>query len=186
MKLYIIAILSTISLITVSCGTSSSDSANGDDNTESNAASSGDTLPENVEASVFDSNVILVEDGSEAVLKDLIDPDKPILVWSWAPWCSNCKAEAPGIDTFAKNNSDVQVIGIGSLGDLESSKEFIDDTGVETSIMVLSENPEDLWLPLGFTGRTENLVVSSDLQSRTDPFSGFKEDEIRNILDNLK
>ncbi len=121
--------------------------------------------------------------AGQTTLAQLIDGDKPVVLWSFAAWCPQCRAEAPAIDAFAAANPDIQVIGIGSLDTAEASIGFIQDTGVQNSTMVWADEAGGLWQQLGFSGRTERLVVSPDLTQRQGPNGGqFDEARIRSQI----
>lgn len=52
------------------------------------------------------------------------------VLWFWAPWCASCRAEAPDvIETIARFDDDVQVVGVAGRGDLHDMRDFIGDTG---------------------------------------------------------
>ncbi len=135
------------------------------------------------DSAAFDLPVTIISANSindgETTLGELIDGDKPVLLWSYAAWCPNCAREAPSIDAFAAANPDVQVIGVGSLDSAQNSVGFIRNTGVQNSVMVWADDNGALWSQLGFSGRTENLVVSPDLMERFNPnLGGFRIDEV--------
>lgn len=135
----------------------------------------------------FDQGVTIINNSSpnagQTTLAQLIEGDKPVVLWSFAAWCPQCRAEAPAIDAFAAANPDIQVIGIGSLDTAEASVGFIQETGVQNSTMVWADQDGALWAQLGFSGRTERLVVSADLSQRQGPNGGaFDEARIRSQI----
>jgi len=174
-KIFILGFSLVVALVATGCGTSTDTNASGDQ---------VKALTETVDVSAFETETLKLSDDTTVTINSLIDGDKPVVLWSWAPWCTNCKAEAPGIDEFAKNNPDVQVIGIGASGDLETAKSFIKETGVTTSAMVWTEEV-DVWQSLGFSGRTENLVMAGDLSKRTKPTFRFDEDKVEAAIAEL-
>jgi thioredoxin 1 len=42
---------------------------------------------------------------------EVIESDKPVLVWFWADWNSTCKAQAPSISVLADEDSDRIAVG---------------------------------------------------------------------------
>ncbi len=55
----------------------------------------------------------------------------PTVLWFWAPWCTICRAEGPGIAKVAAEVAgDVTFIGIPGRGEQPAMKQFVADTGV--------------------------------------------------------
>lgn len=55
----------------------------------------------------------------------------PTVLWFWAPWCTICRAEGPGIAKVAAEVAgDVTFIGIPGRGKQPAMKQFVADTGV--------------------------------------------------------
>lgn len=187
------------SLLVSACAASTDTAAGADDDSHNDTAANfdpmsgdGNVVGDNgaVAANPFDTPVTLINasssDEGQTTLNDLIDGDKPVVLWSYAAWCVNCMREAPDIDAFAEANPDVQVIGIGALDSAEASVGFIQDTGVQNSTMVWAGEDAGLWQQLGFTGRTENLVLSPDLTSVAGPnLGGFEADEVLSQITSL-
>lgn len=170
-KLKMVAFALVLAVFAASCAAAETASPDG----------SGGILIEDTSAFDLPVTVITANSVNDGVttLNELIDGDKPVLLWSFAAWCPNCAREAPFIDAFAAANPDVQVIGVGSLDSVENSVGFIRGTGVQNSVMVFADDNATLWGELGFSGRTENLVVSPDLTQRFSPnLGGFRENEV--------
>lgn len=173
-RLKIVAFAALLAIFAAACSASSSGA--------SGEAGPNGGIPIS-DSTAFDLPVTIISANSindgETTLGELIDGDKPVLLWSFAAWCPNCAREAPSIDAFAAANPDVQVIGVGSLDSAQNSVGFIRNTGVQNSVMVWADDNGALWGELGFSGRTENLVVSPDLMERFDPnLGGFRQAEV--------
>lgn len=50
---------------------------------------------------------------------------KIVVLNVWASWCSPCRAEAPLLEDFAQNRSDIQFIGVNTRDNVTSAKSFI-------------------------------------------------------------
>jgi len=180
----ITVLLISVIVLASACGSEQTTESSSQSDESSSQSEINSSFTEIEDDQIFDTEVTDISTGESAPLRTFLTGDKPILVWSWASWCPNCKAEAPGIDQFAAENPDVIVIGIGSAAELETAPGFIEETGVSTSEMVWVESTS-LWSSLGFTGRTENLVISSDLTKRSEPTSGFDQTKTEMLLKNL-
>ena len=56
---------------------------------------------------------------------------RPTVLWFWAPWCTICRAEGPGVARVAAKLGDsVTFIGIPGRGERPAMKQFVADTGV--------------------------------------------------------
>ena len=56
----------------------------------------------------------------------------PTVLWFWAPWCTICRAEGPGLAKVAAEMAgEVTFIGIPGRGEQPAMKQFVADTGVD-------------------------------------------------------
>ncbi|CPT31622.1 lipoprotein DsbF [Mycobacteroides abscessus subsp. abscessus] len=56
---------------------------------------------------------------------------KDAVLWFWAPWCGECRREAPHVAAVQKATGDkVVVMGVAGRGDNAGMRSFIDATGV--------------------------------------------------------
>lgn len=103
----------------------------------------------------------VVDAGAADVLPDVALPDlngveqplsqwrgRPILINFWATWCAPCIEEMPLLDTYARENPDVVVLGIAS-DEAARVREFLQRTPVEYPILLSGPGADDLSRRLG-------------------------------------
>ncbi|MEO8328807.1 MAG: redoxin domain-containing protein [Candidatus Nanopelagicales bacterium] len=59
-------------------------------------------------------------DGTELAGRDAV-------FWFWAPWCTECRREAPFVAQSQADNSDVVFVGVAGLGEVADMRAFVDD-----------------------------------------------------------
>jgi thiol-disulfide isomerase/thioredoxin len=93
---------------------------------------------------------------------------KPAMIWFWAPWCSNCQAEAPAIAQAAKN-SRVQFVGVAAQDQVPAMQDFVErfDLG---SFPHVADTDAAIWKRFGVTYQPAYAFVSSkgDIEVETD------------------
>jgi thiol-disulfide isomerase/thioredoxin len=93
---------------------------------------------------------------------------KPALLWFWAPWCSNCQAEAPTIAQAAKD-SKVQFVGVAAQDQVAAMQDFVQrfDLG---SFPHLADTDAAVWKRFGVSYQPAYAFVSSkgDIEVETD------------------
>ena len=110
------------------------------------SASAGGAAPQGAEGGPGVSSLLIgdvpdvamtdVSSSTAVSLRSLADGERPLLLWFWAPHCPVCKGEAPGIEQFARGNSDrLRVVGLGAFDDLDYARRFVDDTGVTFTML---------------------------------------------------
>lgn len=52
------------------------------------------------------------------------------VLWFWAPWCTECRREAPFVATSQSDNPDVAFVGVAGLGENSDMRDFVEDYGV--------------------------------------------------------
>lgn len=62
-------------------------------------------------------------DGSSLAGKDAV-------LWFWAPWCTECRREAPFVATSQSENPDVRFVGVAGLGENSDMRDFVADYDV--------------------------------------------------------
>ncbi|NOQ62029.1 redoxin domain-containing protein [Mycolicibacterium fortuitum] len=56
---------------------------------------------------------------------------KDAVLWFWAPWCGECRREAPHVAAVQKaTGNTVVIMGVAGRGDTADMRSFIDATGV--------------------------------------------------------
>ena len=89
-----------------------------------------------------------VSSDMDVNLQSLVDGERPVLLWFWAPHCPICRSEAPDLEEFANENSSrVKVVGVGTFDSINLARSFVEDTGV-TFTMLWSEL-SDSWSHYG-------------------------------------
>jgi peroxiredoxin len=88
-----------------------------------------------------------------------------------------CRAEAPDVEQFARENADrLRVIGLGTQDDLRQARDFVDKGGI-TFTMLWDESFRS-WLELGVRGQPAATLFAAD-GTFLDAWSGpFDEDEV--------
>jgi thiol-disulfide isomerase/thioredoxin len=108
-------------------------------------------------------------------LVDLPGKGKLRLINYWASWCGPCIEEMPMLDSFAKKNSDVMVIGI-ALEPYQDAKTFADKMNLSFSLFAETPSIGDSSALLGNGTGTLPYSVLIDgegyvLAKKTGPFA---------------
>ena len=74
------------------------------------------------------------------------------------------------------------MIGLGTQDDFAYATEFVDTLGTQTPTM-LWDPSFSTWRALGVTTNSQMMVLSPDLETGTQLFFGFGEDEQQIVLD---
>lgn len=52
---------------------------------------------------------------------------KDAILWFWAPWCTECRREAPQVAKSQLQNPGVVFIGVAGLGETDDMRDFVSD-----------------------------------------------------------
>lgn len=95
-------------------------------------------------------NIEMIElsSGDSVNLRSLVDGERSVLLWFWAPHCPICRGEAPEIEELARENSHrLNVVGVGAFDDLDYAHRFVADTG--TTFTMLWSDSAEAWSHYG-------------------------------------
>lgn len=63
-------------------------------------------------------------DGTKLAGKDAV-------LWFWAPWCTECRREAPHVARSQAQRPGVVFVGVAGLGETDDMRDFVDDYDVD-------------------------------------------------------
>ncbi len=86
---------------------------------------------------------------------------KPAVLWFWAPWCPNCRSEAPQVAAAAAANPDVTFIGVAAQDELPAMQSFVTDYGVG-GFQHLADLDASIWQRFGVTYQPAYAFVGAD------------------------
>lgn len=114
-------------------------------------------------------------------LSDFAPSGRPLLVWFWAPHCSACAAEAPGMVAFAEEyDGEIDVVGLGTQDDAEMAAEFVDRHDVP--FPMLWDEGFDSWAAFGVTAQPATVLISADGEALGGWLGELPESEIDSLL----
>ena len=108
----------------------------------------------------------------------------PVVLWFWAPWCTICRAEAPGVATVAAEYAGrVTFLGVPGLGEVADMREFV--AGTRTGAMTHVVDADGaLWQRFGVVAQPAFAFVGADGSVRT--FGGsLDQQSLRQAVDEL-
>lgn len=114
------------------------------DNTDSTEAPSKDGAGSDVAPELeFTGQTLNGEafDGTTLAGKDTV-------LWFWAPWCTECRREAPYVAAAQADNPRVAFVGIAGLGETDDMRDFVEDYDVAT-LEHLADLDGSLWQRFG-------------------------------------
>ncbi|GAA4917182.1 redoxin domain-containing protein [Streptomonospora salina] len=66
---------------------------------------------------------------------------EPVVLWFWAPWCTVCRGEAPGVaETAERYEGEVEFIGVAGQGEPDAMAEFVESTGTGGMRHIIDED----------------------------------------------
>ena len=84
---------------------------------------------------------------------------KDAVLWFWAPWCSQCRFEAPHLAAVqAAHAGEVEVVGVAGLGPVEDMTGFVEELGLE-GFPHLVDADGSLWQRFGVTAQPAHAFV---------------------------
>ena len=87
----------------------------------------------------------------------------PTVMWFWAPWCPNCKREAPNVAAAALNNPDVQFVGVAAQDSIPAMQEFVATYGID-HFPNLADTDGAVWQRFGVTYQPAYAFIAPDGQ----------------------
>jgi len=125
----------------------------GDDSGSGDASGSGD---EAAAGPTFEAATL---EGGELASADF---DGPTVLWFWAPWCTICRAEGPGVaDAAERLGDDVEVIGVAGRGEVDAMEVFVEDTGTGALTHVVDDDGS-IWAAYGVTSQPAFAFIDGD------------------------
>lgn len=86
---------------------------------------------------------------------------KHVVFWFWAPWCVDCRDEAPAVRAASAKFRDVAFIGVAGLDTEAAMKEFVQSTKTGT-IVQLSDDKGVVWTKLGVSEQSTFVFMRPD------------------------
>ena len=104
-------------------------------------------------------------EGAPFDATDLAGQD--VVLWFWAPWCTICRAEGPGVaEAAAQVAGSVTVVGVASRGSVDEMRAFIDDTGTG-GVTHVADVGGDVFRQFGVVTQPTFVFVDDDGRSQT-------------------
>lgn len=76
---------------------------------------------------------------------------KAAVLWFWAPWCTECRREAPDVAAVqASLGDEVTFIGVAGLGEIPEMQAFVEDYGL-SAFAHLADVDGSVWSHFGVT-----------------------------------
>jgi thiol-disulfide isomerase/thioredoxin len=86
----------------------------------------------------------------------------PVVLWFWAPWCTICQAEGPGLaEIAAEFDGQVQFVGVAGQGTIEEMEKFVADTGTGDLVHMVDEDGS-IFRRFGVVATPSHGFVTSD------------------------
>jgi thiol-disulfide isomerase/thioredoxin len=114
----------------------------------------------------YDAAVVTTEtvDGGPFAAGDVAGP---VVYWFWAPWCTICRGEAPGVaDVAAEYEGRVTFVGVAGLGPVADMRDFVSDTGVDGFVHAVDPDGS-VWTGFEVVSQPSYVFVDAAGQART-------------------
>lgn len=87
---------------------------------------------------------------------------KSAVLWFWAPWCPNCRREAPAVARAAQANAGrVEFIGVAAKDQLPAMQGFVTEYKVD-SFPHLADSDASIWRHFGVTQQPAYAFIRPD------------------------
>lgn len=87
---------------------------------------------------------------------------EPVVLWFWTPWCTICRAEAPGIARVAADlDGQVTFVGVPGFGEEADMRAFVEDTGT-AGLEHLVDADGSLWQRFEVVSQPAFAFVAAD------------------------
>ena len=86
---------------------------------------------------------------------------KDTVLWFWAPWCTECRREAPYVAAAQAERSDVTFLGVAGLGSTSDMQDFVDDYDV-AAFGHLADLDGSLWQRFGVVQQPAYAFIDAD------------------------
>jgi thiol-disulfide isomerase/thioredoxin len=143
----LLALTVPLALVAAACGGSSSEPG-----PAASPAAAAEVAPIEFQATTVDGEAF---DGMSLAGRSAV-------LWFWAPWCTTCRSEAPGVAAAAASFAgDVEVIGVAGRGEVDAMRGFVADTGTD-AITHLADQDGELWTRFGVVAQPAYAFVAAD------------------------
>lgn len=86
----------------------------------------------------------------------------PVVLWFWAPWCTICQAEGPGLaEVAAEFEGQIEFVGVAGLGSVEEMQVFVTDTGTDGLVHMVDDDGS-IWQRFGVVATPSHGFVTSE------------------------
>lgn len=106
------------------------------------------------------------------------------VLWFWAPWCPNCRREAPGVRRVAEEHAgEVRFVGVAAQDDVPAMQSFVDEHGLQV-FAHLADVDAEVWERFGVTYQPAYAFIDADGSVEVVK-GGLEESELADRVDAL-
>jgi len=89
---------------------------------------------------------------------------KASVLWFWAPWCTECRREAPSLAAVqASVGDEVTFVGVAGLGEISEMQAFVQDYGL-SAFTHLADIDGSVWSRFGVTRQPAYAFIDASGQ----------------------